>query len=81
MISWSNIYNKKKMTIKFYDMINNYVTTACKVLLHSLFFMPQKYIVNEAYWKKTDGPVFLYISGEGALSKFSLLAGTLFFTV
>ncbi|KAM9439610.1 thymus-specific serine protease [Clarias gariepinus] len=35
----------------------------------------QKYIVNEAYWKKTDGPVFLYISGEGALSKFSLLAG------
>ncbi|XP_017351738.1 thymus-specific serine protease [Ictalurus punctatus] len=37
--------------------------------------LPQKFIVNEAYWKKPDGPVFLYISGEGPLSKFSVLAG------
>ncbi|XP_047662003.1 thymus-specific serine protease [Tachysurus fulvidraco] len=35
----------------------------------------QKFIVNEAYWKKPDGPVFLYISGEGPLSKYSVLAG------
>lgn len=38
--------------------------------------MAQKFMVNEAYWKKPDGPVFLYISGEGPLSKFSILAGT-----
>ncbi|XP_060761709.1 thymus-specific serine protease isoform X1 [Neoarius graeffei] len=37
--------------------------------------LPQKFIVNEAYWKKPDGPVFLYISGEGPLCKFSVLAG------
>lgn len=42
-----------------------------------LFFLAQKFIVNEAYWKKPHGPVFLYISGEGPLSKFSVLAGTL----
>lgn len=41
--------------------------------------MAQKFIVNEAYWEKPDGPVFLYISGEGPLSKYSVLAGTLSF--
>ncbi|KAI5626362.1 thymus-specific serine protease, partial [Silurus asotus] len=37
--------------------------------------LPQKFIVNEAFWKKPGGPVFLYISGEGPLSKYSLLVG------
>lgn len=50
-----------------------------RLLLHALFFMTQKFIVNEAYWKKLDGPVFLYISGEGPLSKFSVLAGTVLY--
>lgn len=64
---------------------NYYIPKACwyiiGLLLHALFFMTQKFIVNEAYWKKPDGPVFLYISGEGPLSKFSVLAGTYLFIV
>ncbi|KAL0972795.1 hypothetical protein UPYG_G00194850 [Umbra pygmaea] len=36
---------------------------------------PQRFFVNEAYWKRPDGPVFLYISGEGPISKFDVLAG------
>ncbi|XP_062843300.1 thymus-specific serine protease [Trichomycterus rosablanca] len=35
----------------------------------------QRFIVNEAFWQQPDGPVFLYIGGEGPLSKFSVLAG------
>ncbi|XP_072525472.1 thymus-specific serine protease [Salminus brasiliensis] len=35
----------------------------------------QKYLVNEEYWERPHGPVFLYIEGEGALSEFSVLAG------
>ncbi|XP_028856442.1 thymus-specific serine protease isoform X2 [Denticeps clupeoides] len=36
---------------------------------------PQKFFVNEAFWKRPDGPVFLYIGGEGPLSEFSVLYG------
>lgn len=35
----------------------------------------QKFFVNDVYWQSSDGPVFLYIGGEGPLSKFSLLFG------
>ncbi|XP_051534522.1 thymus-specific serine protease [Myxocyprinus asiaticus] len=36
---------------------------------------PQRFFLNEVYWKRSDGPVFLYIGGEGPLSKFSVLFG------
>uniref|UniRef100_W5L684 Serine protease 16 n=1 Tax=Astyanax mexicanus TaxID=7994 RepID=W5L684_ASTMX len=36
---------------------------------------PQRFFINEAYWKHPHGPVFLYIGGEGPLSEFSVLAG------
>ena len=29
----------------------------------------QRYMVNTKYWRKEDGPVFLYIGGEGKLSQ------------
>uniref|UniRef100_A0A673ICP0 Uncharacterized protein n=1 Tax=Sinocyclocheilus rhinocerous TaxID=307959 RepID=A0A673ICP0_9TELE len=34
-----------------------------------------KFFVNDIYWQHSDGPVFLYIGGEGPLSKFSVLFG------
>nr|XP_055051605.1 thymus-specific serine protease [Misgurnus anguillicaudatus] len=36
---------------------------------------PQRFMVNEVYWQHSDGPIFLYIGGEGPLSKYSLLYG------
>ncbi|XP_075998427.1 thymus-specific serine protease [Genypterus blacodes] len=36
---------------------------------------PQRFFVNEAYWQRPDGPVFLYIGGEGPISEFVTLAG------
>ncbi|KAI7800555.1 thymus-specific serine protease [Triplophysa rosa] len=36
---------------------------------------PQRFFVNDIYWQRSDGPVFLYIEGEGPLSKFSVLYG------
>ncbi|XP_072247877.1 thymus-specific serine protease [Leuresthes tenuis] len=36
---------------------------------------PQKFFVNEAYWQRPDGPVFLFIGGEGPIFKFDVLAG------
>lgn len=42
----------------------------------SLITAIQRYLVNDFYWKKHDGPVFLYIGGEGALSMFDVLMGT-----
>ncbi|XP_076837462.1 thymus-specific serine protease [Brachyhypopomus gauderio] len=35
----------------------------------------QRFFVNEAFWDRPDGPVFLYIEGEGPLSEYSVLAG------
>ncbi|KAG9470766.1 hypothetical protein GDO78_016801, partial [Eleutherodactylus coqui] len=35
----------------------------------------QRYWINEEFWKRPDGPVFLLIGGEGAESEFSVLAG------
>ncbi|KAG8448823.1 hypothetical protein GDO86_015771 [Hymenochirus boettgeri] len=35
----------------------------------------QRYWVNEEHWRQPDGPVFLYIGGEGSLSEFSVLSG------
>lgn len=35
----------------------------------------QRYWINEEFWKRPDGPVFLYIGGESAESEFSVLAG------
>ncbi|KAF7651067.1 hypothetical protein LDENG_00116510 [Lucifuga dentata] len=36
---------------------------------------PQRFFVNEAYWRRPDGPVFLFIGGEGPISEFVVLAG------
>ncbi|KAM4696385.1 thymus-specific serine protease [Rhinophrynus dorsalis] len=35
----------------------------------------QRYWVNEEYWQRPNGPVFLYIGGESSLSEFSVLSG------
>nr|XP_033812628.1 thymus-specific serine protease isoform X2 [Geotrypetes seraphini] len=35
----------------------------------------QRYWINEEYWKRPQGPIFLYIGGESSLSKFSVQAG------
>ncbi|KAG8547762.1 hypothetical protein GDO81_027608 [Engystomops pustulosus] len=35
----------------------------------------QRYWINEEFWKRPDGPVFLFIGGESAESEFSVLAG------
>ncbi|XP_067875185.1 thymus-specific serine protease [Heterodontus francisci] len=35
----------------------------------------QRYWVNTKLWEQRQGPVFLYIGGEGSLSSFSVLAG------
>ncbi|RVE64706.1 hypothetical protein OJAV_G00128930 [Oryzias javanicus] len=35
----------------------------------------QKFFVNEAHWQRPDGPVFLFIGGEGPIFNFDLLAG------
>ncbi|XP_030298317.1 thymus-specific serine protease [Sparus aurata] len=36
---------------------------------------PQRFFVNEAYWQSPDGPVFLFIGGEGPIYEFDVLAG------
>lgn len=36
----------------------------------------QRFFVNEAYWQSPDGPVFLFIGGEGPIYEFDVLAGT-----
>ncbi|XP_051253528.1 thymus-specific serine protease isoform X1 [Dicentrarchus labrax] len=36
---------------------------------------PQRFFVNEAYWHCPDGPVFLFIGGEGPIFEFDVLAG------
>ncbi|XP_074535597.1 thymus-specific serine protease [Halichoeres trimaculatus] len=36
---------------------------------------PQKFFVNEAYWQRPGGPVFLFIGGEGPLFEFDVLTG------
>uniref|UniRef100_A0A3B4H5V4 Peptidase S9 prolyl oligopeptidase catalytic domain-containing protein n=1 Tax=Pundamilia nyererei TaxID=303518 RepID=A0A3B4H5V4_9CICH len=36
---------------------------------------PQRFFVNEAYWQHPDGPVFLYIGGEGPLVEYDVLTG------
>ena len=35
----------------------------------------QRYYVNEEYWKKPDGPVFIFIGGEGELSPYNMMEG------
>ncbi|XP_029475256.1 thymus-specific serine protease-like isoform X2 [Rhinatrema bivittatum] len=35
----------------------------------------QRYWINEEFWQRPQGPVFLYIGGESSLSQFSVLAG------
>ncbi|KAM8952267.1 thymus-specific serine protease [Pelodytes ibericus] len=35
----------------------------------------QRYWINEAFWQRPGGPVFLYIGGESSLSEFSVLSG------
>ncbi|XP_067412775.1 thymus-specific serine protease [Emydura macquarii macquarii] len=35
----------------------------------------QRFWINEEYWHRPAGPVFLYIGGESALSQFSVLSG------
>ncbi|XP_041851216.1 thymus-specific serine protease isoform X2 [Melanotaenia boesemani] len=34
-----------------------------------------QFFVNEAYWQHPDGPVFLFIGGEGPIFEFDVLAG------
>ncbi|KAJ8280264.1 hypothetical protein GJAV_G00052460 [Gymnothorax javanicus] len=41
---------------------------------HSETF-PQRYFINEAYWARPDGPVFLYIGGESTMYSYVVLAG------
>ncbi|XP_017295714.1 thymus-specific serine protease [Kryptolebias marmoratus] len=36
---------------------------------------PQRFFVNEAYWQRPDGPVFLFIGGEGPIYEFDVLTG------
>ncbi|KAI4814836.1 hypothetical protein KUCAC02_005023 [Chaenocephalus aceratus] len=36
---------------------------------------PQRFFVNEAFWQRPDGPVFLFIGGEGPVYEFDVLAG------
>lgn len=36
--------------------------------------------MNEAYWRSPDGPVFLFIGGEGPIYEYDVLAGTEFNT-
>ncbi|CAK6974988.1 LOW QUALITY PROTEIN: thymus-specific serine protease [Scomber scombrus] len=36
---------------------------------------PQRFFVNEEYWQRPDGPVFLFIGGEGPIFEFDVLAG------
>ncbi|KAM9326334.1 thymus-specific serine protease [Gastrophryne carolinensis] len=35
----------------------------------------QRFWINEEFWQRPDGPVFLFIGGESAESEFSVLAG------
>lgn len=42
----------------------------------ALFSTTQTYLVNDKYWKKPDGPVFLFIGGEGPLSWADVVFGT-----
>ena len=35
----------------------------------------QRYWSNDQYWDKPNGPVFLYIGGEGALSEEVVISG------
>ncbi|KAL4647410.1 thymus-specific serine protease [Arapaima gigas] len=37
--------------------------------------IPQRFFVNEAFWKGHHGPVFVYIGGESAISESSVLLG------
>ncbi|XP_037533989.1 thymus-specific serine protease [Nematolebias whitei] len=36
---------------------------------------PQRFFVNEVYWQRPDGPVFLFIGGEGPIYEFDVLTG------
>ncbi|KAM6933246.1 thymus-specific serine protease [Xenentodon cancila] len=36
---------------------------------------PQRFFVNDAYWQRPHGPVFLFIGGEGAIFEFDVLTG------
>ncbi|KAM3615582.1 uncharacterized protein V6R79_004372 [Siganus canaliculatus] len=36
---------------------------------------PQRFFVNKAYWRSPDGPVFLFIGGEGPIFELDVLAG------
>ncbi|KAF7219575.1 putative serine protease F56F10.1 [Nothobranchius furzeri] len=36
---------------------------------------PQRFFVNEAYWQCPDGPVFLFIGGEGPIHELDVLIG------
>lgn len=46
------------------------------VFLFALFNVIQRFFVNEAYWRDPDGPVFLFIGGEGPLFEYDVLAGS-----
>lgn len=49
-----------------------------KACLSSCTFLNvlQRFFVNEAYWQHPDGPVFLYIGGEGPLVEYDVLTGS-----
>lgn len=52
-----------------------YLVIYLAIIIYSLIFDLQKFFVNDVHWQHSDGPVFLYIEGEGPLSKFSVLFG------
>ena len=35
----------------------------------------QRYWVNKDFWKSPDGPVFLYIGGEGGIDESTFMGG------
>ncbi|KAI1894055.1 hypothetical protein AGOR_G00130050 [Albula goreensis] len=37
--------------------------------------IPQRFFVNEEHWDRPDGPVFLYIGGEAAISMMDVVTG------
>ncbi|XP_070685910.1 thymus-specific serine protease [Pempheris klunzingeri] len=42
---------------------------------HDVRTFPQRFFVNDAHWQRPDGPVFLFIGGEGPIFEFDVLAG------
>lgn len=80
----SNAWKQKKPIYEVKSSWKSCRTTLRKwstfQLLNSTLSLLQRFFVNEAYWRSPDGPVFLFIGGEGPLYEYDVLAGTEFNT-